>query len=195
MSDYMKTTTIVLVKMDLFIAYHTDGIQIARGEAPRDSIAVFPSMGRHLPKVLRCLPEPLSEGIYEVTPCLALNAIAQCVKPLTPSDLTTAFRECLLTVDKLNTPHHSTVESWAESIFGDDYRAALRKAGVCYLKKDRFDSAYKLLHGGRSSWIRVDPDKAKNVVRLARERTRSPHRGLDQTPSASSQDTLSDGDR
>ena len=177
--------------MTLFVATHPQGLLIARGTPPDDAIAIFPGLGKDLPTVLRHLPPPVSEGIYDVSPCVALTAIGQCVKPAEPSDYITAFRECLTPVDKINTTPPGRVDEWARDIFGDEYRSAIRRVGLVWLKKDKCDWAYKMIHGGRSYWVRIDTYKAQLVERLARHRSRSP-RQLEATPSAGSRDTPPD---
>ena len=174
--------------MDLFISIHPNGIRIGRGKAPEGSIAVFLGMGKHLPKVLHLMPPPVSDGIYAVSPCLALTAIGHCVKPADPEDHIAGFLECLYPVDKLNAIHPECVCLFAKDIFGDDYFSMLQKAGVHYMKKDRYDHAFKMVRSGKSYWFRIDTEKSRNFRRLVnRERSRSPRRqGLQDTPSVGS---------
>ena len=88
--------------MDLFLVHQPNGMQIARGKPPLGSFAVFPGLGSQLPKVLRLLPRPTSEGLYDVSPCLALTAVGGCIKTPAPEDHIAAFVDCLYAVDKLN---------------------------------------------------------------------------------------------
>ena len=166
--------------MDLFLASHPNGIQIARGKAPEGTIAVFPGLGRHLPKVLRLLPPPVFDGVYDVTLCLALTAVGQSIKPAAHDDHIAAFLDCLYPVDKLNAANAEFVFKLAQDVFGRDYYSTLQKAGVHFLKKDKYDRAFKLIRGGKSSWFGIDIDKSMNLRRLVC------HRGLDNTPSVSS---------
>ena len=87
-----------------------------------------------------------------------------------------------------------------------DVRGFLDKAGAHWMRKDKQDFAYKLIRGGKSTWVRVNRERAQKVLRMIDalehnnipdriHRSRSPRRGLEETPSASSQDTVSDGDR
>ena len=154
--------------MDLFLAAHPNGIQIGRGQAPLGSVAVFPGLGNHLPKVLRLLPSPVSEGVHDISLCLALTAVGSCIKMPAPEDRTAAFLDCLYPVDKLNTTPPSCVSGLARDVFGSDYRSMLSKAGVRLMKKDKCDDAFKMLRGGKSSWVAIDIDKSWNLRRLCR---------------------------
>ena len=147
---------------------HPNGIQIARGKAPLGSFAVFPGLGKHLPKLLRVLPPPTSEGVYDISPCLALTAVGSCIKTPAPEDRIAAFLDSLYAVDKLNAVHPSCVSSFARDVFGGDYHSMLSKAGVRLMKKDKYDHAFKLVRGGKSSWIAIDVDKSWNLRRLCR---------------------------
>jgi hypothetical protein len=44
----------------------------------------------------------------------------------------------------------------------------LSKAGVRLMKKDKYDHAFKLVRGGKSSWIAIDFVKSCNLRRLCR---------------------------
>ena len=92
----------VTAELDLFLVQHSNGMQIARGKPPLGSFALFPGLGKHLPKVLRVLPPPTSDGVYDISPCLALTAVASCIKTSAPEDRIAAFLDCLYPVDKLN---------------------------------------------------------------------------------------------
>jgi hypothetical protein len=54
----------------------------------------------------------------------------------------------------------------------------LSKAGVRLMKKDKYDHAFKLVRGGKSSWVAIDFVKSSNLRRLCR--------GLDAPSSGSS---------
>jgi hypothetical protein len=164
--------------MDLFLATHPSGIQIGRGQAPLGSVAVFPGLGKQLPKVLRVLPPPTPEGVYDISPCLALMAVGSCIKTPTPEGHIAAFLDCLYPVDKLNAAYPSCVSSLARDVFGIDYHSLLSKAGVRLMKKDKCDHAFKLVRGGKSSWVAIDFVKSSNLRRLCR--------GLDASSSGSS---------
>ena len=157
---------------------HPNGIQIARGQAPLASFAVFPGLGKQLTKVLRLLPRPTSEGLYDVSPCLALTAVGGCIKTPAPEDHIAAFVDCLYAVDKLNAVHPSCISGFARDVFGSDYYSMLSKAGVRLMKKDKYDHAFKLVRGGKLSWIAIDFVKSSNLRRLCR--------GLDAPSSGSS---------
>ena len=165
--------------MDLFLVQHPSGIQIARGQAPLGSVAVFPGLGKHLPRVLRLLPRPTSEGVYDISPCLALTAVGSCLKTPAPEDHIAAFVDCLYAVDKLNAVHPSCISCFARDVFGSDYYSMLSKAGVRLMKKDKYDHAFKLVRGGKSSWVAIDFVKSCNLRRVCR--------GFD-TPSSGSSD-------
>ena len=165
-------------EMDLFLVQHPNGIQIARGKPPLGSFAVFPGLGNQLPKVLRLLPRPTPEGVYDISPCLALTAVGSCIKTPAPEDRIVAFVDCLYAVDKLNAVHPSCVSSFARDVFGSDYHSMLSKAGLRLMKKDKNDHAFKLARGGKSSWIAIDSVKSSNLRRLCR--------GLDAHSSGSS---------
>ena len=154
--------------MDLFLVQHPNGIQIARGKAPLGSFAVFPGWGSQLPKALRPLPRPTPEGVYDISPCLALTAVGSCIKTPAPEDHIAAFVDCLYAVDKLNAVHPSRVSSFARDVFGSDYDSMLSKAGVRLMKKDKYDYAFKLVRGGKSSWVAIDFVKSSNLRRLCR---------------------------
>ena len=154
--------------MDLFVATHPSGIQIGRGQAPLASFAVFPGLGKHLPKMLRLLPPPVPEGVYDISPCLALTSIGSCISPPGPEDHIAAFVDCLYTVDKLNAVHPSCISGFAREVFGSDYYSMLSKAGVRLMKKDKYDHAFKLVRGGKSSWVAIDFVKSCNLRRLCR---------------------------
>jgi hypothetical protein len=158
----------LIIKMDLFLVQHPNGMQIARGQAPLGAIAVFPGLGKHMPKVLRLLPRPVCDGVYDVSPCLALTAVGSCMSPPAPEDRIAAFLDCLYPVDKLNVAPTSCVSGLARDVFGSDYRSMLSKAGVRLMKKDKYDDAFKMLRGGKSSWIAIDVDKSWNLRRLCR---------------------------
>ena len=147
---------------------HPSGIQIARGKAPLGSFAVFPGLGSQLAKVLRLLPRPTSEGVYDISPCLALTAVGSCMKTPAPEDRIAAFLDSLYAVDKLNAVHPSCVSSFARDVFGCDYDTMLSKAGVRLMKKDKNDHAFKLVRGGKSSWVAIDFVKSWNLRRLCR---------------------------
>ena len=164
--------------MDLFLVHQPNGMQIARGKPPLGSFAVFPGLGSQLPKVLRLLPRPTSEGLYDVSPCLALTAVGGCIKTPAPEDHIAAFVDCLYAVDKLNAVHPSCVSSFARDVLGSDYHSMLSKAGVRLMKKDKCDHGFKLVRGGKSSWIAIDFAKSSNLRRLCR--------GLDAPSSGSS---------
>ena len=157
--------------MSLFIAHRPEGLLIAKGAPPEGTIAVFPDLGKRLSKVQRHLPPPASEGVDDVSPFVALAAVAQCIKPVDPSDLSTAFRECLIPVDKLNADQPSAINWWAQDIFGCDYKSVLKKIGLVVFKKDANLSAYKLIHGVKSTWVRIDPVEAGKVLQLVTRET------------------------
>ena len=163
-----KGTPLVIPKMDLFIIHHPNGIQVARGKAPLGSFAVFPGLGKHLSKVLRLLPTT-QEGVHDISPCLALTAVGSCIKPAAPEDHIAAFLDCLYPVDKLNAVNPDFVFRLAPDVFGGDYCSTLQKAGVHYLKKDKYDRAFKLVRGGKSSWFSVDFKKSSNLRRLCQQ--------------------------
>ena len=164
--------------MDLFVATHPSGIQIGRGQAPLASFAGFPGLGKHLPKVLRLLPPPVSEGVCDISPCLALTAVGSCIKTPAPEDHIAAFVDCLYAVDKLHAVHPSCISGFAREVFGSDYYSMLSKAGVRLMKKDKCDHAFKLVWCGKSSWVAIDFVKSCNLRRLCR--------GLDAPSSGSS---------
>ena len=168
-----------IIKMDLFLVQHPNGMQIARGQPPLGSFAVFPGMGQHLPKVLRLLPRPVCDRVYDVSPCLALTAVGSCMSPPVPEDRIAAFLDCLYPVDKLNVAPTSCVSGLARDVFGSDYHSMLSKAGVRLMKKDKNDHAFKLVRGGKSSWVAIDFTKSWNLRRLCR--------GLDAPSSGSSE--------
>ena len=159
-----------IIKMDLFVATHPSGMQIARGQAPLDAVAVFPGLGKHLPKALRLLPSPVSEGVYDISTCLALTTIGSCISPPAPEDHIAAFVDSLYAVDKVNAAHPSCISGLARDVFGSDYYSMLSKAGVRLMKKDKHDHAFKLVRGGKSSWIAIDFVKSCNLRRLCRGR-------------------------
>ena len=181
-------------QMDLFLVHHPSGIQIARGKAPLGSFAVFPGLGKHLPKVLRILPPPTSEGVYDISPCLALTAVASCIETPAPEDRKSAFLDCLCPVDKLNATQLDVVDSFAQDVFGKGYYSMLQKAGVRYMKQDKYNGAYKVIRGGKSYWFRIDFERSQNLRRLVNaERSHSPRRqGLESRPSTNSQGIFSD---
>ena len=154
--------------MDLFLVHQPNGMQIARGKPPLGSFAVFPGLGSQLPKVLRLLPRPTSEGLYDVSPCLALTAAGSCLKAPAPEDHIAAFVDCLYAVDKLNAVHPSCISGFARDVFGSDYYSMLSKAGVRLMKKDKYDHAFKLVRDGKSSWVAIDFVKSCNLRRLCR---------------------------
>ena len=167
--------------MDLFLVHQPNGMQIARGKPPLGSLAVFPGLGKHLPKVLRVLPPPTSEGVYDISPCLALTAVASCNKTPAPEDRIAAFLDCLYPVDKLNATQLDVVDSFAQDVFGNGYYSMLQKAGVRYMKQDKYNGAYKVIRGGKSYWFRIDFERSQNL-RWMVNGGRSPYGGSQSTP-------------
>ena len=168
-------------EMDLFLVQHPNGIQIGHGQVPLGSFAVFPGLGKQLPKVLRVLPPPTPEGVYDISPCLALTAVGSCIRALAPEDHIAAFLDCLYPVDKLNAAHPRCVSGFAREVFGSDYCSILAKAGVHYVKKDKYNHAFKLIRGGKSYWFRIDFERSQNLRRMVNG-GRSPYGGLQSTP-------------
>ena len=167
--------------MDLFLVHQPNGMQIARGKPPLGSFAVFPGLGKHLPKVLRVLPPPTSDGVYDISPCLALTAVATCIKTPAPEDRIAAFLDCLYPVDKLNATQLDVVDSFAQGVFGNGYYSMLQKAGVRYMKQDKYNGAYKVIRGGKSYWFRIDFERSQNLRRMVNG-GRLPYGGLQSTP-------------
>ena len=185
----------VTAEMDLFLVQYSNGMQIARGKPPLGSFALFPGLGKHLPKVLRVLPPPTSDGVYDISPCLALTAVASCIKTPAPEDRIAAFLDCLYPVDKLNATQLDLVHSFAEDVFGKGYYSMLQKAGIRYMKRDRYSGAYKVIRDGKSYWFRIDFERSRNLRRLvSSERSRSPRRQGESRSSTHSQDLADTSD-
>ena len=192
--------------MDLFRSTRPTGIFLGRGVPPEPPQVLFPGAGKHLPRVLRLLP-PLDSGVVDMPLSLAIDAVVHCLKPSAPDEHVAAFLDCLLPVDKMNVGDPHSVWELAHKLSGDAV-GLLAKAGIHWLRKDKREFAYKMIHGGRSTWVRVNRERAQKVLRLVaalerestylpqqddnRHRSRSPHRGLETTSSASSQHALSD---
>jgi hypothetical protein len=153
--------------MSLFIAHHPEGLLITTGTPPEGVIAAFPGLGKHLSKVQRHLPPRVTKDVYDVSPLVALAAVAQCIKPLSPCELGIAFRKCLIPVDQLNADHPDVIDCWAQDIFGYNFKPVLNKIGLVMFKKDEHTRAYKLMNGAKSIWVRVDPIEAWKVLQLA----------------------------
>ena len=150
--------------MDLFLSPRPTGIFLGRGVPPEPPQVLFPGAGKHLPRVLRLLPPPVS-GVIEVSLSLAIDAVVLCLKPTAPDEHVAAFLDCLLPVDKMNVGDPHCVWELAHKMSGDAV-GFLAKAGVYWLRKDKREFAYKLIRGGKSTWVCVNRERAQKLLRL-----------------------------
>ena len=172
--------------MDLFLITTPTGILIGRGVAPETPQVIFPGAGKHLGRVLRHLPA--TSGIIDAPLTLVLDTVVHCLKPTKPDEHIAAFLDCLIPVDKTNAAHPNDIWSLAFKLCRDDAYGFMARAGLHRMKLDRSDFSYKLVRGGKSSWVCVDYHKAKKLRSLVdslSDRERTP-RGLSETPSFTS---------
>ena len=176
--------------MDIFLSTRPTGILIGRGAAPETPQVLFPGAGKHLSRVLRLLPPPVS-GVIDVPLSLAIDAVVQCLKSPAPDEHVAAFLDCLLPVDKLNVGDPHSVWELAHKLSGDVV-GFLTKADVHWMRMDKREFAYRLIRAGKSTWVRVNREKAQKLLRLKssldREDTPLKHVQDDSTRLDTSQD-------
>ena len=159
--------------MSLFISRCPGGLTIATGTKPQGTIATFPGLGKHLARIRRYLP-PADNGVYDVSPLVALTAVSRCLQPLQRCELADAFRACLVIVDKQSVDHPATIEGYAHDIVGWGWRPWLFKVGLAKFKTGEYTYGYKLVKGTKSYWVQVDPYEAWKVCQLVVDRNTPP---------------------
>jgi hypothetical protein len=161
--------------MDLFLSSTPKGTLIGRGAPSESPQVVFPGAGVHLPKVLRLLP-PVVSGVVDVPLSLAVDVVIRCLKPTDPDAYMAAFLECLVPVDKLNTGWSGDVPCLARAVCGGNPDQFLERVGLHKMLLGQSKCAYKLIRGGKSTWVAVDHRKADRLEMVLRadDRERTP---------------------
>ena len=159
--------------MSLYVARCPGGLTITAGTKPKDIIATFPGLGKHLVRVKKHLPYP-NNGVYDVSPLAALTAISRCLQPLQRCELADAFRSCLIVVDRQNAEDPAFIEAWAEEFSGWNTREFILRVGLAKFRHPEYTNAYKLVKGTKSYWVRINIFEAGHLRQVVIDDTHPP---------------------